>query len=141
MDALKIDLEIVTPSSLVVSETVDDLVLPGSEGYLGVLPGHAPLLTGLAAGEIVYHSGGRAQYLAISGGFAEVLQHRVSVLAETCERGEEIDVARATAARDGAKGELDRADASEDDVRHAAARLRRAEVRIAVARRVRSLSE
>ena len=136
MDPLKIDLEIVTPQSLVMSETVDDLVLPGSEGYLGVLPGHAPLLTGLAAGEIVCHSGGRARYLALSGGFAEVLQHRVSVLAETCERGEEIDVARATEARDRAKAELARADATEDDVRHAAARLERAEVRIAVAKRV-----
>ena len=136
MDPLKIDLEIVTPQSLVMSETVDDLVLPGSEGYLGVLPGHAPLLTGLAAGEIVYHSGGRARYLALSGGFAEVLQHRVSVLAETCERGEEIDVARATEARDRAKAELARADATEDDVRHAEAHLERAEVRIAVAKRV-----
>jgi F-type H+-transporting ATPase subunit epsilon len=136
MDPLKIDLEIVTPGSLVMAETVDDLVLPGSEGYLGVLPGHAPLLTGLAAGEIVYHSAGRARYLAISGGFAEVLQHRVSVLAETCERGEEIDVARAAEARDRARAELARADASEDDVRHAAAHLERAEVRIAVAKRV-----
>ena len=135
MDALKIDLEIVTPGSLVMSETVDDLVLPGSEGYLGVLPGHAPLLTGLAAGEISYHSGGRERYLAISGGFAEVLQHRVSVLAETCERGEEIDVARATEARDGARAELARTDATEDEVRHAEARLKRAEVRIAVAKR------
>ncbi len=136
MDALKIDLEIVTPSSLVVSETVDDLVLPGSEGYLGVLPGHAPLLTGLAAGEISYHAGGRARYLAVSGGFAEVLNHRVSVLAETCERAEEIDVARAREARDRAQAELARADATEDDVRHAEARLARAEARIAVAKRV-----
>ncbi len=138
MDALKIDLEIVTPGSLVVSETVDDLVLPGVEGYLGVLPGHAPLLTGLAAGEISYHAAGRARFLAISGGFAEVLQHRVSVLAETCERGEEIDVARATEARDRAKAELARPGVTEDDVRHAAARLARAEVRIAVAKRVKT---
>ncbi len=138
MDALKIDLEIVTPANLVVSETVDEIVLPGSEGYLGVLPGHAPLLTGRAAGEIAYRAAGRARFLAISGGFAEVLQHRVSVLAETCERGEDIDVARATEARDRAKADLARRDATEDDLRHATARLRRAEVRIAVARRLKT---
>ncbi len=138
MDTLKIDLEIVTSGSLVVSETVDDLVLPGSEGYLGVLPGHAPLLTGLAAGEITYHVRDHACHLAISGGFAEVLNHRVSVLAETCERGEEIDVARATEARDRAKAELARPDATDDDVRHATARLERAEVRLAVAKRASS---
>jgi len=134
MDALKIDLEIVTPARLVVSETVDEVVLPGTEGYLGVLPGHAPLLTGLAAGEISYRSGGRVRYLAVSGGFAEVLRHRVSVLAETCERAEEIDVARASAARDQAKTDIGRADAAEADVRRAAARLRKSEVRIAVAK-------
>lgn len=135
MDALKIDLEIVTPGRLVMSETADEVVLPGSEGYLGVLPGHAPLLTGLAAGEISYRSGGRARYLAVSGGFAEVLPHRVSVLAETCERAEEIDAARAAASRDRARTEIGRADATESDMRHAGARLARAEVRIAVAKR------
>ncbi|MBZ5639712.1 MAG: F0F1 ATP synthase subunit epsilon [Acidobacteriia bacterium] len=135
MDSLKIDLEIVTPARLVVSETVDEVVLPGSEGYLGVLPGHAPLLTGLGAGEIGYRSSGRARYLAVSGGFAEVLQHRVSVLAETCERAEEIDVSRATDARDRAKTEVVRPDATETEIRHAASRLERAEVRIAVAKR------
>ena len=134
MDPLKIDLEIVTPGHLVASETVDEVVLPGTEGYLGVLPGHAPLLTGLAAGEISYRSGGRARYLAVSGGFAEVLRHRVSVLAETCERAEEIDVARANDARDRAKSEIGRADGAEADLRNAASRLERAEVRIAVAK-------
>jgi len=134
MDALKIDLEIVTPERLVLSETVDELVLPGSEGYLGVMPGHAPLLTGLGPGEIGYRSGGRDRYLAVSGGFAEVLQHRVSVLAETCERAEEIDLDRATVARDEAKSVLARTGAAEEEVRHAASRLGRAEVRIAVAK-------
>ena len=135
MDALKIDLEIVTPGRLVLSETVDEVVLPGSEGYMGVLPGHAPLLTALGAGEVSYRAGGKTRYLALSGGFAEVLQHRVSVLAETCERAEEIDVARAAASRDRARTELARADATEADVRHAGARFARAEVRIAVAKR------
>jgi F-type H+-transporting ATPase subunit epsilon len=134
MDPLKIDLEIVTPGRLVASETVDEVVLPGAEGYLGVLPGHAPLLTGLGAGEISYRSGGRVRYLAVSGGFAEVLRHRVSVLAETCERAEEIDVARANDARDRAKSEIGRAEAAEADLRNAASRLERAEVRIAVAK-------
>jgi F-type H+-transporting ATPase subunit epsilon len=134
MDALKIDLEIVTPGRLVLSETVDEVVLPGSEGYLGVLPGHAPLLTALGAGEVGYRSGGKTRYLAVSGGFVEVLQHRVSVLAETCERAEEIDVARAAGARDRGKAEIGRPDSTEADIRHAAARLARAEVRIAVAK-------
>jgi F-type H+-transporting ATPase subunit epsilon len=135
MDPLKIDLEIVTPGRLVASETVDEVVLPGTEGYLGVLPGHAPLLTGLAAGEISYRSSGHVRYLAVSGGFAEVLRHRVSVLAETCERAEEIDVARANEARERARADIGRADAADADLRRAAARLRKAEVRIAVAKR------
>jgi F-type H+-transporting ATPase subunit epsilon len=134
MDPLKIDLEIVTPARLVVSETVDEVVLPGSEGYLGVLPGHAPLLTGIAAGEISYRVSGRVQYLAVSGGFAEVLRHRVSVLAETCERAEEIDVARAEEARTRARTDMTRAGAADADVRHAAQKLKKAEVRLAVAK-------
>ncbi len=135
MDSLKIDLEIVTPDRLLVSETVDEVVLPGTEGYLGVLPGHAPLLTALAEGEISYRIGNRTWYLAVSGGFAEVLHHRVSLLAETCEKPEEIDLPRAESARDRARAELTKAGSTESDVQRAAAALRRAMVRIRVARR------
>lgn len=135
MDALRIDLEIVTPERLVVSETVDEVVLPGSDGSLGVLPGHAPLLTGLAAGELWYRAGGRTRYLVVSGGFAEVLAHRVSVLAAACERAEEIDVEGAREDRERARADLVRPGAGGAEVARAGERLRHAEARLAVAKR------
>jgi F-type H+-transporting ATPase subunit epsilon len=125
----KIDLEIVTPERLVLSDMVDEVVLPGNEGYLGVLPGHAPLLTGLAAGEVAYRTGGRYRYLAVSGGFAEVLRNRVSILAETCERSEEIDLDRALRARERAEKAL-AVEAEESEFRRAEVALRRAVARI-----------
>jgi len=91
MSADKLDLEIVTPERLVLHETVDEVVLPGSEGYLGVLPGHAPLLTALAPGNITFKSGGREQTFVVGGGFVEVLRDRVSVLATTCRKPEESE--------------------------------------------------
>ena len=135
MDALKIDLEIVTPERLVLSETVDEVVLPGSEGYLGVLPGHAPLLTGLGPGELTYRASGKTRHFAVAGGFAEVLPHRVSVLAATCERAEEIDEERARADRESARADIARTEIGEAAIARAAYRLRRAEARLAVARR------
>jgi len=83
-----IHLEVVTPDKRVVSEVVDAVVLPGSEGSLGVLPGHTPLLTTLGIGELAYSRGGAKGYVAIAWGFAEVLPDRVSVLAEIAERAE-----------------------------------------------------
>jgi len=130
----RIDLEVVTPERLVLSETVDEVVLPGSEGYLGVLPGHAPLLAALQSGELSYRTGERVRYLAVDGGYAEVLRHRVRVLAETCERAEEIDLERAERAKAGAEGVLVDPKSSEADHRRAEARLRRAVVRIQVHR-------
>jgi F-type H+-transporting ATPase subunit epsilon len=91
----KITLEIVTPKRRVYARDVDEIVLPGTEGSFGVLPGHAPLLAGLAPGVAEARAGGESQYMAISSGFAEVLADRVIVLAETCERAEEIDDERA----------------------------------------------
>jgi F-type H+-transporting ATPase subunit epsilon len=101
-----IRLEIVTPERRLASEQVDEVILPGSQGYLGILPGHAPLLTTLGIGYLVYRKGNVRHYLAISWGFAEVLPGRVSVLAEVAERAEEIDQVRATKARDRALGRL-----------------------------------
>ena len=135
MDLNKIDLEIVTPDRRVFSATVEEVVLPGTEGYLGVLPGHAPLLTALAVGEIAYRSGGRAHYLAVSGGFAEVLHHSISILAETCEPAEEIDVDRAQRARAEAEAQLTLAETSESEFRLAEARLKRAIARLHVQQR------
>lgn len=104
--AATIQLEIVTPERLVVQETVEDITMPGKTGYLGILPGHAPLITELAVGEITYHVGGQARRLAVAWGFAEVLPDKVTILAETAEKAEEIDVARAQADKQKAEAEL-----------------------------------
>src|SRR5262245_2987762 len=95
----KLLLEIVTPDRSLVREEVDELQLPGPEGYLGVLPGHTPLLATLKVGELWYRIGGDVHYLAISGGFVEVLPDHVTVLAQVAERAQDIDVARAEAAK------------------------------------------
>jgi F-type H+-transporting ATPase subunit epsilon len=83
----------------VVAEKVDELEIPGAEGYFGVLPGHTPLLAMLKVGELWYRKGGEKFYLSIAFGFAEVLPDRVTILAEVAERPDEIDVARAEAAK------------------------------------------
>ena len=101
-----IELQIVTPDRLVVREQVDEVQIPGSEGYFGVLPGHTPLLASLAVGELWYRKGQEKTYLSIAGGFAEVLPDRVTLLATLAERAEEIDVARAEAAKQRAEQRL-----------------------------------
>jgi F-type H+-transporting ATPase subunit epsilon len=101
-----IQLEVVTPEGRIVTETVDEVVLPASEGSMGVLPGHAPLLSALDVGELMYRRGNERRYLAIAWGFVEVLRDRVSVLADAAERAEEIDTERAAQARDRASGRL-----------------------------------
>jgi F-type H+-transporting ATPase subunit epsilon len=101
-----IDLQIVTPDRLLVREQVDEVEIPGSEGYFGVLPGHTPLLAALAVGELWYRKGQAKTYLSIAFGFAEVLPERVTILARLAERAEEIDVDRAEAARQRAEERL-----------------------------------
>src|SRR5215208_4775305 len=95
----KLTLEIVTPDRSLVTQEVDEVQLPGSEGYFGVLPGHTPLLATLQVGELWSRKGSEKYYLSIAFGFAEVLPDRVTILAELAERPDEIDVARAEAAR------------------------------------------
>ena len=102
----QIDLQIVTPDRLIVHEQVDEVQIPGSEGYFGVLPGHTPLLASLAVGELWYRRGQEKSYLSIAYGFAEVLPDRVTILARLAERAEEIDVDRAAAARKRAEDRL-----------------------------------
>ena len=102
----KLTLEVVTPEGLLLREEVDDVVAPGELGYFGVLPGHTPFLTTLGAGEITYKVGGSRQRLTCFWGFCEVLPDRVSILAEVGERAEQIDLARAEAARDRAAAQL-----------------------------------
>jgi F-type H+-transporting ATPase subunit epsilon len=103
-----IQLEIVTPERLVVNEPVEYIEIPGKTGYLGVLPGHAPLISELAAGELSYRTGNQTKRVAVAWGFAEILQTKVTVLAETAEKAEEIDIARAEAAKKKAEAELQR---------------------------------
>jgi F-type H+-transporting ATPase subunit epsilon len=126
-----IQLEIVTPERLVVKATVDDVQIPGSTGYLGILPGHAPLITALGVGEISYRSGAETKRLSVAWGFAEVLPDKVTILAETAERSDEIDVARAQAAKQRAEDELKKAGPSGDAEAQAA--LQRATSRLEVA--------
>lgn len=104
-----IRLEVVTPERLVVNDTAEYIEIPGKTGYLGVLPGHAPLITELSVGEITYRSGIQIKRLAVAWGFAEVLQNKVTILAETAEKAEEIDTARAEAAKKRAEAELQKA--------------------------------
>src|SRR3990170_6906452 len=93
-----IDLQIVTPERRIVHEQVDEVQIPGSEGYFGVLPGHTPLLASLTVGELWYRKGQEKFYLSIAFGFAEVLPDRVTILARLAERPEDISIERAESA-------------------------------------------
>jgi F-type H+-transporting ATPase subunit epsilon len=130
-----IDLQIVTPDRLIVHEQVDEVQIPGTEGYLGVLPGHTPLLTALAVGELWYRKGQEKTYLSIAGGFAEVLPDRVTLLATLAERPEEIDVARAEAAKQRAEQRLS-APKSDVDYERARVALQKSIIRLQVSSRV-----
>ncbi len=102
----KIQLQVVSADRSLVNETVDEVQIPGSEGYFGVLPGHTPLLALLGAGELWYRQGSEFHYLAMAFGFAEVQPDRVTILAEFAERADEIDLARAEAAKVRAENRL-----------------------------------
>ena len=95
----KLQLQIVSADRSLVNETVDEVEIPGAEGYFGVLPGHTPLLAVLGAGELWYRQGSERKYFAIAYGFAEVQPDRVTILAQIAEPADEIDIARAEAAR------------------------------------------
>jgi len=128
-------LEVVTPERSLIAEVgVVEIQLPGSDGYLGILPGHAPLLTELGMGELSYRKGRDTYYAVVIHGFAEVLPDRVIVLAETAERAEEIDVERARAARERAEKHLANPD-PEMDWDSARFALERALLRLQVAAR------
>ena len=135
--AEKLALQIVTPERQVLIEQVDDVILPSVDGYMGVLPGHAPLLAHLDVGEVSYRVGNQRHYLAVSGGFVEVLRKSVSILATTCERAEEIDLERAQKSKERAEGKL-KPELPETDFRRFEARLKRAISRIKVTSRLAS---
>jgi len=130
-------LEVVTPDRAVVREEVDEVQLPGTEGYLGILPGHTPLLTSLRVGQLWYRKGADKHYLAIAFGFAEVLPDRVRLLAQVAERAEEIDLSRAEEHRRRAEAAMQaaRSGASDIDLERARISLLKSMVRIQVATR------
>jgi len=130
----KIRLDIVTPEESVFSDEIDMLVAPGMEGQLGILPHHAPLMTILGIGELVIRNGSEEQYLAIGGGYLEVQPDRVIVLADVAERAEDIDIARAEAARERAQRSM-LEKPSGMDAAQAEAALKRSLVRLKVATR------
>jgi F-type H+-transporting ATPase subunit epsilon len=104
----KLQLQIVSADRAILDASVDEVQIPGAEGYFGVLPGHTPLLALLGAGELWYRQGTERQYFAIAFGFAEIQPDRVTILAQIAERPEEIDVARAESARKRAEERLAR---------------------------------
>jgi F-type H+-transporting ATPase subunit epsilon len=129
-----IELTIVTPERAVVDEAVDELQIPGSEGYFGVLPGHAPLFSELKVGEVAYRRGDRWSFLAVAWGFVEVQPNHVRILAETAERAHDIDLDRALRAKQRAEERIARG--GEDvDYGRALVALERALIRIQVARK------
>src|SRR6202453_3698465 len=125
-------LEIVTPEKRVVDTTAEEVQIPGKNGYLGVLPGHAPLITELAVGEITFRSQAKEEHLAVAWGFAEVLPDKVTILAETAERPSEIDVERARKSKERAEQRLTSGDTTVD-VDRALNALHKAETRLDVA--------
>jgi len=128
-------LEVVTPDKMVVKDEAEEAQIPGKNGYLGILPGHAPLITELAVGEITYRKGSTTHSLAVAWGFAEVLPDKVTILAETCERCEEIDKERAQKAKQRAEERL-KSGKPDVDYMRAENALQRAEVRLQVAEKV-----
>jgi F-type H+-transporting ATPase subunit epsilon len=127
-------LEIVTPEKMVVKDAAEEVQIPGRDGYLGVLPGHAPLITELSAGELSYRKGGNAYRFVVAWGFAEVLPDRVTILAETAQPANEIDVNRAQA--DKKRAEQGLADGkSEEDFVKAEGELKYADARLEVAQK------
>jgi F-type H+-transporting ATPase subunit epsilon len=125
----------VTPERALAEEEVDEVELPGEVGYVGVLPGHAPLLLALRPGEMWYRRGARRTYAFVGAGFAEVLPDRVSVLAQVAERAEDIDAERAEAAKRRAEERLARPAVPDIDAERARIALMRALIRLQVSGR------
>ena len=130
-----IDLQVLTPDRGIIRDRVDEVEIPGSEGYFGVLPGHRPMLASLTVGELWYRKGDEKIYLAIAYGFAEVLPDRVTILARLAERAEDIDVDRAEAARRRAEDRLTKPQ-SDIDYERARAALTKSLMRLQVSARL-----
>ena len=127
-------LDVITAEREVLSDEVDLVVAPGSEGELGILPSHSPLMCTLKEGELTIRKGDEDTYLAVTGGFLEVMDNVVTVLADACERSDEINEERAQEAFRRAQQRID-SGTSDIDLEQAMASMRRAQLRIRVARR------
>jgi F-type H+-transporting ATPase subunit epsilon len=132
----KIQLQIVSAERSLVNESVDEVEIPGSEGYFGVLPGHTPLLALLGAGELWYRQGTEKHYFSMAFGFAEVQPDQVTILAQIAERADEIDIARAEAAKKRAEERLAKT-TIDMDAERARIALLKSLIRIQVATRAR----
>ena len=130
-------LEIITAERQVYGEDVDVLVAPGAEGKLGILPHHAPLMTALQPGELLIRKDGEETYLSVTGGFMEVIGNKVTILADACERSDEIDEQRAQEAMERAQERL-RNQGADIQLEQAAVAIHRAQIRLNVVRRRRS---
>ena len=133
--AEKIQLEVVTPERRLLDDPVDMVTVPGLNGELGILPGHTPLISQLKTGVLTYTQDGKSAQLHVSGGFVEVRDDRVSVLAEVAERPEEIDAAKARTTRDRLEKQMGSWTGSEDELALARLEFDRAEVRLQLAGR------
>ena len=133
----KLNLEVVTPSGIIADTEADIVVAPGSEGEFGVLPGHINFLSGIVPGELRYTNGEKTEYMAISSGFAEVSSDKVSILVDSGEMANMIDIERAQSAMDRAKERLSKKrDAVDIDFARAEAALQRAISRLKVAKKI-----
>ncbi|MDH3972862.1 MAG: F0F1 ATP synthase subunit epsilon [Deltaproteobacteria bacterium] len=133
--AEKIKLEIVTPEAMMVSEEVDEITVTGTEGEFGVLPGHCHMLSSLKIGQVNYKNGNVEQYMSLGGGYAEVGPDKVTILAETAELKDSIDVERAKAAQAKAEEGLNKLTPGEKDYEEAEIALEKARVRLETANR------
>ncbi len=133
----RLTLEIVTPDRALVRETVDEVQVPAAEGYMGILPGHTPLLATLQVGQLMYRTGQQQTLLHVAFGFVEILPDRVTVLAQVAERAEDIDVARAEAAKKRAEERIAKP-VSEMDFERARIAMMKSLIRLQVVSRVRT---
>jgi F-type H+-transporting ATPase subunit epsilon len=131
----KLELEVVTPDRLVARETVDIVMAVGAWGEFGILPDHIPFLTTLQAGELRYRRDGQLEYMAVTGGFAEISDNKVTILAEAAERAQEIDIDRARRAKERAERRLAQAKTEAIDYARAESALKRSLVRLNIVKK------
>ena len=133
--ANKLKLDVAVPERQMLSEEVDEVQVPGADGYLGILPDHAPLMTQLGSGVLSYKAAGKTRYMALTGGVMEVLPDHVRVLADTAEWADEVDIKKAEQARRRANDMLQSHKILKIDAERATRAIRRAEARLEATKR------